>query len=200
MEQPGSDYEDGQPRTWVLVDVARSTNLVHSLSRTNHVVYTVELTEGVKPPYDGFYWDYAAFTRLNPLHCTAYVNFIHQHSGIMYFKGYYPVAMIHNIIYTEAQNTQFIFSLSQNHFPSPSFFYREASDIPIIGEIGSLVWYHPCKLGFEWASTDTTAPVERQNYEIWLPPPPSPNTPNTCLLYTSPSPRDRQKSRMPSSA
>ena len=27
-----------------------------------------------------------------------------------------------------------------------------------------------------------------------------PNTPNTCLLYTSPSPRDRQKSRMPSSA
>ena len=29
---------------------------------------------------------------------------------------------------------------------------------------------------------------------------PQPNTPNTCLLYTSPSPRDRQKSRMPSSA
>ena len=26
------------------------------------------------------------------------------------------------------------------------------------------------------------------------------NTPGTCLLYTSPSPRDRQKSRMPSSA
>ena len=25
-------------------------------------------------------------------------------------------------------------------------------------------------------------------------------TPQTCLLYTSPSPRDRQKSRMPSSA
>ena len=30
--------------------------------------------------------------------------------------------------------------------------------------------------------------------------PSNPNTPNTCLLYTSPSPRDRQKSRMPSSA
>ena len=30
--------------------------------------------------------------------------------------------------------------------------------------------------------------------------PKRPNTPNTCLLYTSPSPRDRQKSRMPSSA
>ena len=29
----------------------------------------------------------------------------------------------------------------------------------------------------------------------------TPNTPaHTCLLYTSPSPRDRQKSRMPSSA
>ena len=26
------------------------------------------------------------------------------------------------------------------------------------------------------------------------------NTNNSCLLYTSPSPRDRQKSRMPSSA
>ena len=29
---------------------------------------------------------------------------------------------------------------------------------------------------------------------------PQPNTPNTCLLYTSPSPRDRQKARMPPSA
>ena len=29
---------------------------------------------------------------------------------------------------------------------------------------------------------------------------PRPNTPNTCLLYTSPSPRDRTRSRMPSSA
>ena len=31
-------------------------------------------------------------------------------------------------------------------------------------------------------------------------PAPPPATPSTCLLYTSPSPRDRQKSRMPSSA
>ena len=30
--------------------------------------------------------------------------------------------------------------------------------------------------------------------------PKAPNTPNTCLLYTSPSPRDRTRSRMPSSA
>ena len=30
--------------------------------------------------------------------------------------------------------------------------------------------------------------------------PEPPNTPNTCLLYTSPSPRDRTRSRMPSSA
>ena len=29
---------------------------------------------------------------------------------------------------------------------------------------------------------------------------PLPNRINICLLYTSPSPRDRQKSRMPSSA
>ena len=28
----------------------------------------------------------------------------------------------------------------------------------------------------------------------------APNDPNTCLLYTSPSPRDRTRSRMPSSA
>ena len=36
-----------------------------------------------------------------------------------------------------------------------------------------------------------------------IPPPEEPlvcNDPSTCLLYTSPSPRDRQKSRMPSSA
>ena len=34
-------------------------------------------------------------------------------------------------------------------------------------------------------------------YHAWLTPAPQPKT---CLLYTSPSPRDRQKSRMPSSA
>ena len=32
------------------------------------------------------------------------------------------------------------------------------------------------------------------------PPPSGAQPPGTCLLYTSPSPRDRQKSRMPSSA
>ena len=34
-------------------------------------------------------------------------------------------------------------------------------------------------------------PTDTVTGEIWF---------NTCLLYTSPSPRDRQKSRMPSSA
>ena len=34
----------------------------------------------------------------------------------------------------------------------------------------------------------------------YLPQEPQLNSEHTCLLYTSPSPRDRQKSRMPSSA
>ena len=34
----------------------------------------------------------------------------------------------------------------------------------------------------------------KMNVEVYL------TTPAGCLLYTSPSPRDRQKSRMPSSA
>ena len=38
--------------------------------------------------------------------------------------------------------------------------------------------------------------VSRSGYLAWLHHVPS----DTCLLYTSPSPRDRQKSRMPSSA
>ena len=49
-----------------------------------------------------------------------------------------------------------------------------------------------------------TLTVADHNLWIWDDPTPifriTPNTPNTCLLYTSPSPRDRQKSRMPSSA
>ena len=36
--------------------------------------------------------------------------------------------------------------------------------------------------------------------DLGLKPHQLPNTPNTCLLYTSPSPRDRTRSRMPSSA
>ena len=45
---------------------------------------------------------------------------------------------------------------------------------------------------------EKTQPELAKDYEMAKRP--RPNTPNTCLLYTSPSPRDRQKSRMPSSA
>ena len=43
---------------------------------------------------------------------------------------------------------------------------------------------------------DLDAVLEKLNTTHHTPP----NTPNTCLLYTSPSPRDRTRSRMPSSA
>ena len=39
-----------------------------------------------------------------------------------------------------------------------------------------------------------------QNLDIGASPPSAEHLLGTCLLYTSPSPRDRQKSRMPSSA
>ena len=43
---------------------------------------------------------------------------------------------------------------------------------------------------------------EEEEDEPYVPPPPPPVAPNkcTCLLYTSPSPRDQRGSRMPSSA
>ena len=44
-------------------------------------------------------------------------------------------------------------------------------------------------IDFKRNKFDIPAVVERIEYD-----------PNSCLLYTSPSPRDRQKSRMPSSA
>ena len=50
---------------------------------------------------------------------------------------------------------------------------------------GSLVGYGRSS---DWNSS-TPAPTDSFSYRI-----------HTCLLYTSPSPRDRQKSRMPSSA
>ena len=41
----------------------------------------------------------------------------------------------------------------------------------------------------------------RRSFKVWpLNPEGSANLDDACLLYTSPSPRDRQKSRMPSSA
>ena len=44
------------------------------------------------------------------------------------------------------------------------------------------------------------APAEASAIDASKPPVPSRAAVNNCLLYTSPSPRDRQKSRMPSSA
>ena len=42
--------------------------------------------------------------------------------------------------------------------------------------------------------------VYESDFSTWAPGYLQSQTPGTCLLYTSPSPRDRQKSRMPSSA
>ena len=47
-----------------------------------------------------------------------------------------------------------------------------------------------------FGSRDDSTPSQRPAAR----PTQTPNTPNTCLLYTSPSPRDRTRSRMPSSA
>ena len=49
-----------------------------------------------------------------------------------------------------------------------------------------------------WVYTDTIILPQEQSAIIELLS--ATNTPNTCLLYTSPSPRDRTRSRMPSSA
>ena len=45
-----------------------------------------------------------------------------------------------------------------------------------------------------------TAPIEWKDTQIKAAYGTNTNQPSICLLYTSPSPRDRQKSRMPSSA
>ena len=46
---------------------------------------------------------------------------------------------------------------------------------------------------FDYVSEDLSDLIEEEKFNVndYL---------NSCLLYTSPSPRDRQKSRMPSSA
>ena len=63
---------------------------------------------------------------------------------------------------------------------------NSASDIITFGPTGTANFG-----GFDLSLTDNSGVEVRHT---------GPNTPNTCLLYTSPSPRDRQKSRMPSSA
>ena len=51
----------------------------------------------------------------------------------------------------------------------------------------------------QWATIHTMAADGRD--QVWIPKGTSVRfTTSACLLYTSPSPRDRQKSRMPSSA
>ena len=53
-----------------------------------------------------------------------------------------------------------------------------------------------------WQRSKTHAVPEMDALAEWLSGhlPPDAERPTICLLYTSPSPRDRQKSRMPSSA
>ena len=62
--------------------------------------------------------------------------------------------------------------------------YMDIKDKPITDQLQAAIKY--CK---SLLTADTNS-----HSKIWG------NETNTCLLYTSPSPRDRQKSRMPSSA
>ena len=61
---------------------------------------------------------------------------------------------------------------------------------------GKIAWFEGATLNVSYNCLDRHLP-ERANQVaiIW-----EGDDPNSCLLYTSPSPRDRQKSRMPSSA
>ena len=54
--------------------------------------------------------------------------------------------------------------------------------------------------GAQTTKTELPEWQKQQQQELFQAGKPYPNTPNTCLLYTSPSPRDRTRSRMPSSA
>ena len=71
------------------------------------------------------------------------------------------------------------------------------------GVIGSSVAFELAKRGYKtlnidklptsgYGSTSNSCAIVRAHYSTW--------DGVACLLYTSPSPRDRQKSRMPSSA
>ena len=64
-------------------------------------------------------------------------------------------------------------------------------------EKGRVYPIYPNIIYVEWDYFETEdGSMERYISEVTA----NPNTPNTCLLYTSPSPRDRTRSRMPSSA
>ena len=60
----------------------------------------------------------------------------------------------------------------------------------------------PLVISDEWVAElqSTIQELPKDRHQRFLKDYGLPNTPNTCLLYTSPSPRDRTRSRMPSSA
>ena len=62
----------------------------------------------------------------------------------------------------------------------------------LASEVGGVV--------FEVAMKSNKAEIKQAIEELFKVKVKAVNTSITCLLYTSPSPRDRQKSRMPSSA
>ena len=70
--------------------------------------------------------------------------------------------------------------------------------------IGLLVALGLAILAFSWTTYEELVIIPEGalelDEEIEIEPPRTAEPPPPCLLYTSPSPRDRQKSRMPSSA
>ena len=72
----------------------------------------------------------------------------------------------------------------------------DIQSIMIIGA-GPIIIGQACE--FDYSGAQACKALKEEGYRVILVNS-NPATIMTCLLYTSPSPRDRQKSRMPSSA
>ena len=69
---------------------------------------------------------------------------------------------------------------------------RQVEEAMVRGELRAVVCTGSLDLGIDWGSVDLVIQIGAPRQVKRLV--------QRCLLYTSPSPRDRQKSRMPSSA
>ena len=58
-------------------------------------------------------------------------------------------------------------------------------------DINEIFWDNDGAEGYCWSYGDSQPPIKTNNYAYWY---------SSCLLYTSPSPRDQRGARMPSSA
>ena len=143
----------------------------------------------------------------HPVRPESYVEINNFYTVTIYEKGAEVVRMMHTLVGREgfARGMKLYFERHDGQAVTCDDFAAAIADANPGSELATRLdafkrWYSQAGTPCVKAQGEYDAAAQTYTLTLSQSCPATPNQPSNCLLYTSPSPRDRTRSRMPSSA